>query len=173
MVLSDTIENTSDHLPIQVTIRCSGLARLSMDNTGKCRPDWDKLQHKDSANVYSGCLAGKLHLVGAKHFGDFRPNDSCIIENHCIDSFVHDITSAVLEASDETVPTKVFRECLKPYWTNKLSELARSKKQTLKEWREAGEPRGKENVIWQKYKTCKKDFRRAQRKALSDYELKI
>ena len=78
----------------------------------------------------------------------------------------------MVSTSHETVPIISHNRGTKPYWGPQLTQLSRHDKAVWRLWLEDGRPREQFNT-WRQYKAAKRNFRRAQRYAEYQYNLKF
>ncbi|CAC5389436.1 unnamed protein product [Mytilus coruscus] len=134
-VLDDHSFNVSDHHPI--------IAKLTLDNTVIADTETIIKQYKYLWDV-------EIPSLGCS--------------NRDIECYFSNIVDAIQQAETETSPHKTFVKYLKPYWThpvNALHEHMASKRQL---WISYNRPRG-EHIIFQEYKSAKRNFRRELRNA--------
>ena len=112
-VHDDCTENTSDHNPLSVTIRCN-VPRFEISN--RCVYRWDKVDTTLYREMLEGSVISK-DLIN-------KP----ITCNKDIDVLYNDIVQIITEVSEICVPKSQYRPYLKPYWNENLKELHRHQK---------------------------------------------
>ncbi|CAG2194964.1 unnamed protein product [Mytilus edulis] len=155
-VLDDHSFNVSDHHPI--------IAKLILDNTviadtetiiKQSKVSWNKAREKNNLEDFS--FATSQHLWGVE-----IPSLGC--SNCDIECYYSNIVDAIQQAETETLPHKTFVKYLKPYWTHHVNALHENMASKRQQWISCNRPRG-EHVIFQEYKSAKRNFRRELRNA--------
>ena len=125
---------------------------------------WDKLKH----NIYVKRYQDKIErgLSGCS-WTDRSLDSFTKIENY-VEKITHNLKSAALSS----VPIKKSKSFLKHYWNTNLSALNKKVKLCRKTWLRNGKPRGQNYQCFMEYKNAKGDFRKAQRRAIFDEEMK-
>ena len=166
-VIDEEIDNTSDHLPIAITLHSSKLPKLV--DIPKNKIAWHKLTDEDIMKLYTSPLEYNLQqrFPGECHYEiwykDIKAND--------IDVIISDVVKCMKDAS-VNLPRKKFSKALKPYWCKDLTAASKEEKQLCKIWKEAGRPRGPNNVLYRQYKAAKTKFRRMRREKKYKWERK-
>ena len=84
----------------------------------------------------------------------------------CIDTLVHYLNSACKE-----LPRSKFKKNVRPFWNEHLNDLKAIKVKCHRIWKEAGRPRG-DNQLYINHKQARKNFMYELRKVQKDYERK-
>jgi endonuclease/exonuclease/phosphatase family metal-dependent hydrolase len=164
VVHEDCVLNTSDHLPISVTLRRCIKEACSIKDQGSIA--WHKLAAEHIKTHYTD----RLENVIQSSFSDILQNKADNLESTCIDEIVDKLSHCLKSVSDE-MPQVKRPSYLKPYWNRKLKLLAKCKKQSWYQWKQNGCPR-ENNDSFIAYKEAKRMFRQEQRQAEKEYEQK-
>ena len=169
-VVEDCIINTSDHLPVQITVRAI------VSQTVHTQPiiqdtAWHKLSCEEIQCQYTKLVSIELpsHLDKIEAWYTLLRKEE--VSHEQLDCIVQTITNVLLDCSKQ-LPKKGCNKALKPYWTYSLKCLCKRKKEIYRIWKLAGRPRGDDSDIWREYKLVKKIFRKEQRVAMKQYELR-
>ncbi|VDI08306.1 Hypothetical predicted protein [Mytilus galloprovincialis] len=87
-----------------------------------------------------------------------------------IESYYSCIVSAIKKAEKDTLPYKKFNRHSKPYWNPNLTVLRDSMRSIRNEWINNCHCHDTNCEFFQKYKSAKREFRTALRKAFDEYE---
>ena len=158
-IIKDCIINTSDHLPVSVTINRSFTIPNSGRNEG--RIPWHKIPNKTISQEYTNKLEEFIEIK--------FPSSQNSVNLSDIERDIHLLNDCMKSAADSLRKTKRPGN-LKPYWNNSLTVHSKSKKQLWKEWQISG--RIKESTLHKQYKEAKRLFRRQHRQAERDYQQK-
>jgi exonuclease III len=152
----DDLDNTSDHLPIVITLRIRKSLEnvLSAPNFHRTLLKWDKLSSDEIALSYSSLVTDKCKDIPKPCI-----NASC----EDIDKYYAAIVTCLYNCAKDSIPAKKYKPYLKPFWSSELSELHTSMKSARRIWIDAGQPRDASNAMYQRYKEAKRTFRRAFR----------
>jgi exonuclease III len=131
-VHNDCLLNTSDHLPISVTI--NRFLKQACKVKNKCNIAWHKLTPEHVKVHYTD----RLEKVIESAFNDMHSNITCDLKN--IENAVDRLSQCMRDVS-ETMPQAKRPRYLKPYWNAQLKSLAKYKKQTWYDWKQKGCPR--------------------------------
>jgi exonuclease III len=163
-IFDDCQENTSDHLPISVTVQTDYASEPSKNTHTRPSIKWDKISSIDIKKMYTHPLDCKLSVVYHKmkeseqSLLECKDNAVCII-----DDFLEMVTECI-KATSRVLPQNKFRKHLKPYWNEGLTVASKHKKATRKDWIKAGKLRGN-SVTFQQLKEAKRAFKVCQREA--------
>ena len=159
-IIADCILNTSDHLPISVSVDLESLPRRHICRTNS-KISWDKMTVDEIKNIYTTPLDRALHDL-------ITPIEDAHNEED-LDDIVQYIVSAIHTCSQKLKRSK-YSKGLKPYWNETLKRVLSKKKIEWEAWCAAGKPRqGEQN---ESYKQAKRNFRREIRKEKQEYENK-
>ena len=81
---------------------------------------------------------------------------NCLSDSNLIETFIDDISSAVLATGSESIPAKTFHKHVRPGWTPKLSNAHKLSKSAWLKWRNAGKPSSSTDPIKVAYKIAKR-----------------
>ena len=173
-VLSDEIENTSDHLALRVELHMRAVSITDVDNQE--RVAWHKISPQDITELYTNPLEEYTRTLLLENGLD---PDIVKIDQPCspniigfdTEAFSQSLTSNILKASDR-LPKIKFNKGLKPYWDTNLNSFSKDNKKARADWIREGKPREAGNRFYINYKNAKRQFRKAQRQKKSDYETK-
>jgi hypothetical protein len=171
-VWNESLQNTSDHLPISCNIRLDGLRALDTPVTPCGRLVWERLTplqinerysqplEQQMLNCFKGCSIDDIDLQMLK---PELSNSKC---EYIIDKFC----CTMVNIANKVVPRAMYAKHLKPYWDKELTELSKVKKGKLHSWERAGKPRLPGNKVWEEFKSAKKAFKKAHKKVIGAYE---
>ncbi len=169
-VFQDCIANTSDHLPIGITLAVGAqLTAVDEPCSAYTRIKWHKLDSAYIQETYTRRMeeaSGQLLQARA-----MQTSLGTLGNKTNIDKLAVDFTEAV-HASCSGMPMEGRQKHLKPYWSPELSMLSKQEKTTWKAWIQAGRPRSADDTVYQQYKAAKRIFRRRQRQTMREYELR-
>ena len=154
--------NTSDHLPIEVTLNISMLPRMVTVDRCEPRLRWDRLDNEMLVNSYQNPLNEKLRLLDAKMTNTVNDNDN-------IDGYFSDLVDAIHNAA-MNVPRSKFRSNLKPYWSAELDALKKEKMFWFKKWKTEGRSMDDWDPTRFNMKRSKKVFVKTLRRLSKQYE---
>jgi hypothetical protein len=161
--LEDCIINTSDHLPITITITAS--ITECEASSKQCRIAWNKLTEHEIVEKYTTPLEQCINT----EFEKLLQNPDCIVrETQAIDDYTDRLTQCMARSSDalrkdsKSIHTK-------PYWNASLTALSKHTKSTWHAWCDKGRPRGNDELFLQ-YKEAKKQFRQERKQTEREYE---
>ena len=161
-VLEDDVLNTSDHRPIQISLKVDHLKNERANTFSSKIRRWDKLDETSIYNRYTYPLERNTkELLERLSRDDLNEND--------LDLFIDTLASEMVRQSEE-IPTSKYRPHVKPFWNERLSELKREKVSTYKDLVKGGRPRDRGNPLWRDYKDAKKSFRRELKTLGRQYE---
>ena len=169
-VHEDCILNTSDHLPISITIRdcyedTSDDINTSKPNTSKIA--WSKLSSQEIAQKYSEPLSNQLDTIDS--FIDGICKASPEHGPQLIDEAVEQLVEAI-STTCQHLPRSRFNPKLKPYWSQTLNLYSKEKNKAWNAWRKSGAKRDDEH--FREYKEAKNLFRCALKTAEKEYEMR-
>ena len=168
-ILQDSIQNTSDHLAITVSIKLNATIQTECNSSVVKSVAWHKLSQIEIVEKYT--MQIDVQLSKCLMNVDLNLVDKMLRDVQSVEKLLNVIIELMHACSDK-LPKKGFQKALKPYWTHSLTELCKRKKHIMKIWRMAGCPRQCDNVIWNEYKLVKREFRHQQRSAMREFELK-
>jgi hypothetical protein len=158
-IYEDELENTSDHLPISVSLMVDNLPRQASIGTSSNRIAWKKLLPMDIDKFYTEPLG---HLLEQEFPG------LCIPDAYDIDKAIGVLVECIRKVSTNLKSSK-YCKGLKPYWSEELESLHRQQKLVWHMWIAKGCPRGNDPSFI-RYKTAKRIFRAALRNSERNYE---
>ena len=171
-IIDDDLHNVSDHLAISVTIKA--LPPIRYDITNRQQVSWHKVTPEDIDTNYAIPLEHGIMRMLREYDMDMelihKESDTEMTKNGArlndiMSSFTNEIHRATMN-----MPKTKFSKALKPYWDQELTGLSKRSKQATWEWIDAGRPKENNNEIYERYKTCKAEFRREQRRKVYLYE---
>ncbi len=171
IIMEDCVTNTSDHLPITVTINTSPDTGKSQENCKKEKVAWSKLSEETITERYTKPLDNKLAEVYVKMTTDetlckINEENACVV----IDSYLSEIVEIIKDVTD-CMPKSKFQKHLKPYWNDKVNTANKTMKSVRRDWIRKGKRRG-DDEAFKRLKEAKKSFRYCQKEAEKQYELK-
>ena len=157
-VINDDICHVSDHLPILTVMKCE-LVEYNLNNSRHVA--WNKCSNEQLLQ-YKHTLEQELEHVKL-------PEHCCAAD---VDIYYEYIVNAIHKAADATLPHSKFNKHAKPYWTPEVSAAHREQRNKRREWIEQGNPRHQSNAFFAAYKEAKSRFRKLQKAAIANVELK-
>ena len=154
--------NTSDHVPVSVTLNLRGISRSCTHSELKGHIKWKKLTDFDKYFRYQGVLEPLLTVITAEFNASPKGADD-------IDHAFTEIINAIRSVS-ETFPHSKYKRNLKPYWNEELSQLKYNKVVSYRKWVLAGRPRSQLNPLFIEYKSDKKLFHSSLKRLSKEYE---
>jgi hypothetical protein len=157
---ADTIDNTSDHLALSLTIAVDKLPH--QHKTMKpSRVRWDKMTKEEIKSKYTTLLNERLVHTFSEVY------ESSVLKTEQVSDMVASMTDIIMDVSRPLMAK--FNKSTKPYWSKRLTYLSKQEKAIWHQWRAAGQPRSGD--LFTTYKQAKKQFRTEQKKAQRQYEL--
>ena len=154
--------NTSDHVPISVTLSLNIATRTNDDSKTVGHIKWNKLTAWDKFCKYQCVLEPLLIEIEANFNNSLKlPSD--------IDRAFSKLIAAI-HCVAETLPHSKFKKNLRPYWNCELSHLKCKKVASYKQWVAAGRPRAGSNNLYAVYKSDKKLFHSTLKRLSKEYE---
>ena len=149
-VLDNEPLNTSDHNPVVITLKFSGIESntLSVKRQGGLK--WNKITPEKLLNNFTLPVEKEVNEL-LLYLCDKAPTTELIDEafNSVVD---------ILKDAERAIPKAKYSPHIKPYWCPELSDLKRKKVQCFKAWVQAGRPRDRENVFRAAHCDAKKNF---------------
>ena len=140
--------NTSDHLPVSITLEIGGIPCGAIQGVATSKHRWDKMSHDDLINLYQIPLSSNLDSL-------YRVNVHSDLDCHGKDCLIENIVTAV-KTHEKSVPRSHYRKNVKPYWCPESNDLKFEKVRAYKAWRDAGQPRDQNNPLYIANKNSKK-----------------
>ena len=177
-VLEDTVENVSDHLPINITLRVH-VPKTKPSIDIRKRVAWDKIPSSEIESLYTTPLENEvMNLIQKSNLELEHSENSDVVIKRKVDQ-AYDVIeilrslSCAVNTISASLPQIKFNKALKSFWDPNLKIVSKNNKAARKEWVAAGQPRETDNVIHQRYKRAKADFQRERRRTELVYEVKI
>ena len=142
--------NTSDHLPIEMSLNVSALPRMIGLEKSSKRIRWDKCSPDHIFQHYEIPVAQELHRVESCLDEPYVP--STIIDE-CMDWVI-----SILHKGAEAIPKSKFVSHLKPYWNAELSALKKTKMMWFNRWKEEGRTLAADDPVRINMLQSKKEF---------------
>ncbi|VDI24965.1 Hypothetical predicted protein [Mytilus galloprovincialis] len=152
-VLTRELCNTSTHDPITITVPMEKSIDESTNSDNKCvrKIDWNKID----TNEYERKLSHKLD------------SELQNLDLESLDNFIDNLCEIVTDTARELVPSKQnsgSRTRRKGrVWPPHIVDIIRKEKHCFWKWKQAGQPKSKDNKYFNELKQTKKDLRSAQR----------
>ena len=154
--------NTSDHVPIEAELDVHMLPRLVHFDKGGGRLRWDKLDFNTLVEKYQRPLCNKLITIwNAMALSEGQSCD--------IDSFFEKLIDEIHMCA-EAIPKSKFRSNLKPFWSQELNDLKKTKMLWFKKWNLEGRTRDDNDLTRINMKKSKKVFAKKLRFLSRQYE---
>ena len=176
-VNEETIENVSDHLSINISLRLN-MPKIKPSFDIRRRVAWDKIPKSDIESKYTTPLEHEVVILVQKvdlkieHLDD----GSAVVKS--VPGQKYDVIeiirllSCAVNTISALLPQIKFNKALKSFWDPNLKEISKQDKAVRKEWVDAGKPRDTDNEIHKRYKKVKADFQRERRRTELSYEVK-
>ena len=153
--------NTSDHLPIEVTIDVGALPRTVNYTKSLKRLRWDKCPDDFIKERYQEPIRQELHNVRLR----LEDNILSHIEiDACVDKIINTLHSA-----SESIPKSKFVTHLKPYWNDRLSVLKKSKMSWFNSLKAEGRTNQSDDPVRQEMLKTKELFNKELRRISRQY----
>ena len=153
--------NTSDHLPVEMTLKTNLLPRRLEVEGANERLKWDKskpevlMAYQDTLNRYLRRI-----MVNFENERDRTPQ--------MIDDTFDEIVKAI-HCAARVVPKSKFVKHLKPYWCNELDILKKEKMQWFSKWKNEGRTGDDNDPVRIRMKQSKKEFSKKLRQLSRKY----
>ncbi|VDI47442.1 Hypothetical predicted protein [Mytilus galloprovincialis] len=151
--------STSDHHPILCTLETESHLHHPQE-TSDPTVSWERARSTNSIEDYTFAVSTNLWTV----------NFPTTATPDVIESYYSCIVSAIKKAEKDTLPYKKFNRHSKPYWNPNLTVLRDSMRSIRNEWINNCHCHDTNCEFFQKYKSAKREFRTALRKAFDEYE---
>ncbi|CAG2233240.1 unnamed protein product [Mytilus edulis] len=151
--------STSDHHPIVCTLETESHLHHPQE-TSDPTVSWERARSTNSIEDYTFAVSTNLWTV----------NFPTTATPDVIESYYSCIVSAIKKAEKDTLPYKKFNRHSKPYWNPNLTVLRDSMRSIRNEWINNCHCHDTNCEFFQKYKSAKREFRTALRKAFDEYE---
>ena len=161
-VLKEHPDNIAFHLPVTISIN------LHSDVTEEETSN-DNMNYLFEKISWKSCTTEHLHSYNQKLVNsatDLLSKDFSDINN-----FYEELSNLIKSAA-MVLPRVQYKKHIKPYWNNCLKDAKRSVMTARAKWKREGSPRASENVYYRQYKKAKTAYRKAQRRAVWEYERK-
>ena len=172
-VLPDCIENVSDHLAIILSTRISLNLNETVNKIYNSRIAWEKIPDDEMMEKYTEPLDEKCSEILLSYGVDplFMVNlpEYFGLDYQQLQDVLYDLVQAIIEQGD-TLKSNHFCPHLKPFWTEKLSELTDDKVETRASWLEKHGSDERNNDEFERYKDAKREFKRQKRIEEREYE---
>jgi len=153
-VSDDHSANTSDHVPIHVTI---GTHLRRYNPAYRAMYNWSVCNLELYGQVLRNLLRDKLDEFNINNKDD-------------IDTYLSRLQECITTAMTQCVPLMQSSPHKRPYWDNELKVAHGVQKEKRKVWIQEGRPRGMQHASYQSYKSCKKAFAILLRAKHSEHE---
>ncbi len=156
VVEEGTLANTSDHLPIIMSIDIP-VAPTTTRARDHHWPSWHKATEAD-INSYRTLTENNISL-----------NNLSVSSDSDIDAMAQTLTELLITTAQSCIPHKSFNQLTKPYWNNDVKIAHRTERLARQFWISEGRPRGHTFPSYTNYKYAKNKFRACQRNACETY----
>ena len=162
ITLADNPLNTSDHLPVKISINLGDVPRGCSEGSIVKKLRWDKLDRDARYNKYQMPLGLDIEgLIQQSH--DLNPTP--IVIDETIEKLI-----SLIRIHDKKVPRTSFKKNIKPYWCDELDHLKKLKVNAFRKWCNAGRPRDNTNPLYEQNKVAKRNFRRRIKQISRSYD---
>ncbi len=159
-ILPDEVSNTSDHLPLYISLEFPGFEPEPTNGNVQRHIMWHKLSGDQIAN-YS--MALELLVIQYTN-SVLHPTDVAGWSQADIEETVNSVIYMTSLASAQLWPNRA-RSRAKPYGSMLLTRLVQDKKAAWRIWTQDGKPRNVHSQTWREYQDAKKTLRRELRSA--------
>ncbi|CAC5416427.1 unnamed protein product [Mytilus coruscus] len=159
LYLPTVTQPTSDHHPILCTFETESHLHNPQE-TSDPTVSWERTRNINCIEDYTFAVSNNLWTVKF-------PNTAL---PDVIESYYSCIVSAIKKAEKDTLPYKKFNRHSKPYWNHNLTVLRDSMRSIRNEWINNCQCHDTHCEFFHKYKSAKREFRTALRKAFDEYE---
>ena len=170
-ILEDCTTNTSDHLPITVSVATSPCTPSQIDDLRQEKVVWDKLDKEVISEKYTLPLEEEMSSI----YSSMKCADEDCTMNEgnaeCMITMYLDRIVDTIKRITSGMPKSKFEKHLKPYWNQKLTTANKHMKSVRRDWIRKGKRRG-DDEAFVRLKEAKKSFRHCQHEAEKQYELK-
>ena len=162
--------NMSDHLPMSVILdmQCTP---IHVSNP-RVSVAWHKMSAEQTQMLYTE----RLDVLLNETLNQSGVNINSLLANNKFTGLNPQVWYEMIVNSIAKVsaglPSTQFNQKLKPYWSKSLKDLGKGKKDAFKAWVLGGRPRFAGNLLWENYKSAKRQFRKEQRRKQIEYETK-
>ena len=157
-IIDEDICVVSDHLPIYTLLKCEVIMYSLPQGTNVA---WNRCTNEQLIS-YQQKLEDELHK--------FETPVNCTASG--INSFYDSIVKSIHVAAESTLPVGSYNKHSKPYWTAEVKAAHQNQRLKRIEWIKQGRPRNSENIFYKSYKEAKGIFRKVQKEAINNFELK-
>ena len=153
-ILDDNCLNVSRHRPVICSVNIPTLSDVE-NNSGynNYSINWNKIKQTDKYK-YESYLKNSNELKTACNMIQCK-ND--------IDHFYDVLVQNIQYTSDNSFPKYKFRDYLKPYWNDSLTNAHKEMKDRRNMWLKDGRPRDSNVLSYKYYKMSKRNFRKLHR----------
>ena len=144
--------NTSDHVPVSLSLAPGTIPRGTADGIGNTRLRWDKLSKETLFCKYQYPMSKDLDKLHTKYSLKTPDKDN-------IDCLMQDLIG-IIKFHERVIPKPKYKSNIKPYWCPELNALKQAKIRAYREWSNAGRPRDPNDILFQANKHAKKLFRK-------------
>ena len=152
--------NTSDHVPVTITLKCRLVKRKEQPLLITTRPKWNSCDHQ----VYKDTIKEEIDLLLSKSKGD-------------VESDVKEMEKLLHKAGKKAIPKYRIKREIKPrgkgIWNENIAEASKKAKYTHKVWKQHGSPKECNNELKIKMQMAKKLLRKAQRQAYATQRVNL
>ena len=158
-------DNNSDHLPVHIVFPFDSPEPLSAGSSSRLAPSCTPITWSNEFKArYHNVLQQKLLCLEPMQIGYWGNREQA---QAGIDSFMSRLCQMISESAVESSGRQGRKQFQpKPYWCPRLSELRERKRFWWHIWRDCDRPR--EGVVYESYKSSKKQFRQASRQRVDD-----
>ena len=157
-IIDEDICVVSDHLPIYTLLKCEVIMYSLPQGTNVA---WNRCTNEQLIS-YQQKLEDELHKL--------ETPVNCTASG--INSFYDSIVKSIHVAAESTLPVGSYNKHSKPYWTAEVKAAHQNQRFKRIEWIKQGRPRNSEKIFYKSYKEAKGIFRKVQKEAINNFELK-
>ena len=156
--------NTSDHIPVCVTMDLGAIPRGCTEGVCPVRIRWDKISQANLIQRYQCPIGSDLGNILEQNK---RVNPTSVNVDNLVDEVIH-----VIKTHEKVIPRTKFKKNVKSYWCNELTQLKRERVKVFNEWSSAGGPRDPADPLFIRNKETKKHFRKRLKIVSREYDEK-
>ena len=164
-VMFDSVNNTSDHQPLILTLEGINITRKEPNGKQMERSSiaWHKMSDEDIYDKYTVPLDLALSEI-ATMLDQTNMED---VNDEFLESLIRDTVDKMLAYSTSLISVK-YNNSSKDYWSDELGIYNKAKKDCFKTWTQAGKVKDENCSVYCDMRDAKRQFRREQRRHILD-----
>ena len=154
--------NTSDHVPVGITLKTGGLPSGAVQDERASKIRWDKMTSEALNHRYVMPLGRDLEALNNRYEG-------VVLDEAGVEGLMSEIIRLIKHHA-KVIPRSKYKGNVKPYWCPELTALKRQKIHAYRNWCEAGKPRNPDNPMYRANKVAKNLFRKRIKRISKEYD---